>query len=382
MTNTANIPKPNSNLAPPIRIGELDGLRGWASLSVAFAHIVYQTLEGQWPGFRNILTASLFNGEFAVMIFFVLSGDALSTPFWKSNSQLSVLSRLALKRYPRLTVPILAACLLQTLLLLAHLSASQQAGALLNINHLIAAPTTPDQLSQFLYYTLVGVYIAPLDHPVIPYLWTMRSEMLGSIFVFCFLVVSRWVSFPKIIAGAICALLLWYDALISCFFFGILLAKLRNENVFAAPASHKIINTLAILGFIACVVLSGYLNLTGSQSRTYYMALSMVLCLSVALSDTLKSLLSAPLSAFLGRISFPLYLTHYPVLICVFSNLVVMTQANWSGTPAILLLISLISMATAIGLAMLFQPVDRLSMWIGDCLCRILLPKRPPSPKR
>ena len=76
-----------------MRIGWLDGLRGFAAMQVVFLHHAQAFLPGL--GFRdaslvhyawervimNTPLYSLFDGHFAVCIFFVLSGVALTQSF-------------------------------------------------------------------------------------------------------------------------------------------------------------------------------------------------------------------------------------------------------------------------------------------------------------
>ena len=103
---------PTTQLDPgPIdRLREIDGIRGWAAFSVMCVHIVGQ-FNDIVPGLQNAATRILLNGDFDVIVFFVLSGDALSASYWRTGRQRDVV-QLGVKRYSRLTIPILASCLL------------------------------------------------------------------------------------------------------------------------------------------------------------------------------------------------------------------------------------------------------------------------------
>jgi hypothetical protein len=98
-------PRPSSG-----RFDLLDGVRGWAALSVVLFHIFWEIFGALVPAFRNPATGFLFDGQLAVCVFFVLSGEALSASFFAGKGDASTI-RLAIKRYPRLATPILAASL-------------------------------------------------------------------------------------------------------------------------------------------------------------------------------------------------------------------------------------------------------------------------------
>ena len=93
------------------RYHALDGIRGWAALSVVAFHMVWETFGARFPEFRNVASASLLDGWLAVSVFFVLSGEALSTGcLVKQDSRIAL--DLGVRRYPRLVIPILAVCLM------------------------------------------------------------------------------------------------------------------------------------------------------------------------------------------------------------------------------------------------------------------------------
>src|SRR6202012_2354517 len=101
-------PPPN---AKPSRLAELDGVRGWAALGVVCYHVFWETLYIRAPEMRNIVTGVLFDGGLAVSLFFVLSGEALSAPFFQGKGDAAIRA-LAIKRYTRLAIPVLASCAL------------------------------------------------------------------------------------------------------------------------------------------------------------------------------------------------------------------------------------------------------------------------------
>ena len=120
-----------------------DGLRGIASLNVAFAHYIGAFFPGtllvgevfsflnrgaRYNGVSasvtadclNVITSPLFivfyGGRFAVLIFFVLSGYVLTIPYFASDNGIKLKTRLW-GRYLRLNIPVASAALISLVLL-------------------------------------------------------------------------------------------------------------------------------------------------------------------------------------------------------------------------------------------------------------------------
>ena len=70
-----------------LRLEFLDGLRGWGALMVFLYHLIVQLLSNTAPPYRSKYLAFLLDGDFAVFIFFVLSGFVLSIKFVISPSK-------------------------------------------------------------------------------------------------------------------------------------------------------------------------------------------------------------------------------------------------------------------------------------------------------
>lgn len=99
----------------------LDGLRGLAAFAVVISHYIQvfypAALSGRaeqahfaWDTWYGISPINLFyNGQFAVCLFFVLSGYVLSVKMYEealdSETFLKLLRSSALRRYIRLAVP-------------------------------------------------------------------------------------------------------------------------------------------------------------------------------------------------------------------------------------------------------------------------------------
>ena len=97
------------------RIEYLDGIRGWAALVVLVCHMTMMFLSLSTPEYNNIIFRVINNGPFAILVFFVLSGYALSLSqlnFERRNLALAIATR-----YFRLVIPIAVTSLIAYLLL-------------------------------------------------------------------------------------------------------------------------------------------------------------------------------------------------------------------------------------------------------------------------
>ena len=88
----------------------LDSLRGIAALIVVIEHThkAFYINEKSFVSsiFQKIMHFSIFNGEFAVTLFFILSGFVLSFNFFK-NYKTQYLIKQSIKRIPRLVTPVI-----------------------------------------------------------------------------------------------------------------------------------------------------------------------------------------------------------------------------------------------------------------------------------
>ena len=96
-----------------MRFDRLDAIRLFAAAWVAISHGAVQ-IKGLFnPGLAQQIAAGLqstFNGESAVMIFFIVSGFCIHLPYARTN-RVPILSFLA-RRYIRIGVPLIAAILI------------------------------------------------------------------------------------------------------------------------------------------------------------------------------------------------------------------------------------------------------------------------------
>jgi len=77
---------------------------------VVLYHLFQESLGRVFPVLHTGPFGFVFDGHLMVLIFFILSGDALSVSFFRTGTPASTL-RLVVARYFRLTFPVLVSCL-------------------------------------------------------------------------------------------------------------------------------------------------------------------------------------------------------------------------------------------------------------------------------
>lgn len=187
----------------------LDSVRGLAAIVVVASHLVI----GFYPSIYNSVMPPWirvwYSGEFAVQLFFTLSGFVLSLSFVR-GAGIESLRSAALRRYFRLVLPIATSVFLSYLLLRFGLY----------FNHEVAVETNqPADSWMGRWYGFSasplraideGFYRAFFAHDMgrtyNNVLWTMQMEFAGSLFVFSFLALfgklrNRWLVY--IAVGAV-----------------------------------------------------------------------------------------------------------------------------------------------------------------------------------
>ena len=314
-----------------VRINEVDGIRGWASLVVLVFHSFKEMLSFAVPSVHSPWLAPFFSADIAVAIFFVLSGDALSSSFFQGRG-LSAIDRLLVRRYFRLTIPIFMSCLITYCIMVTGLDYHVAASAILD---------RPDWLGQFLQfnasflkflrYSLLGVYVAHTrEFSYDPFLWTMSVEMAGSMLVFLFCYLWQRLKKPQWVCVGLIIWLTIIGSFFALFFAGILLGFLRQQGYLEKllrDRKHQIFVLGVVIGIAGALIATSGLNRSGALIPvTLLVSMLLVLCFYTQVQ--LKAFFCNKLSHFLGDISFPLYLVHFQILISLMSWLVVKDYAD------------------------------------------------------
>lgn len=321
----------------------LEGLRGIAALAVLFHHLrdaflyyLGNSSEKLFIAFFDQTSskrlASIFNllsdGKFAVHIFWILSAYVISIKLFsvdiiKSN-QIVFLS--SIKRYFRLVLPCLASVLIAYTILsfgymnniplsikLNKLYFNDWLGEFYNFEPNFLLAIKSGLWDTFFNYSGKDSYNANL--------WTMSFELWGSLFCFCIYgifmrVQSRYICY--IVISVLC-ILLQKDWLL-CFIMGYWLADIdySPEPAILKDTIKKMEAIIITMPFILLlifiiVIVFNYSIFSFLQGRAVIL-LSFCVVYLIHRTSYLNTFLSKRVFAWLGKISFSLYLLHIPIL--------------------------------------------------------------------
>lgn len=312
------------------RIHSLDSLRGVAALVVIFNHL-FSIL----PAHKDIWLMQqtplhwLIDGRAAVLLFFVLSGCVLAMPFFGGYKQ--DYPTYALRRVTRIYLPYFV-----VLLVAAGLYALtvQPGGGYQPDGGGWENPLTFDLFLSHLIMSGVQMKSVSLDPPAWSLIIEMRISLIFPLLVLLMRPARAWLILPVAFAVGYGAtkLILRLDGLptvytgetpraaalltvyyIPFFLVGILIAKHMQD--FAA-LMRRLPVWLHILGAAVIVLVpTALLKQHFIVSELWYAGIAAYLVLCCVSFDRVKSALAWQPVAWLGKVSYSLYLIHMPVLL-------------------------------------------------------------------
>jgi len=331
---------------PPARYASLDGLRGIAALIVVVHHALFTSATfarvyyGHHPphdAFAYALTYTplhlLWDGKAAVIVFFVLSGFVLGLPFDPAGSRTQSWVAYYPRRLIRMLLPIWGAVALAATLAMLIPRGTGFPSVWMNLHaHQLRAGTVVHDL-------IVVRGASNLDTP----LWSMQWEVYFSLLLPLFAGLGFWARSAWMLkataALAMCGVgwLLMIDgrdetavhalAYLPIFLIGVCLASVRDQ----IGAAFSRVGRLPSL--LLCAVALLLINAAWTTYSVGTQVLPLLLAslasivgaaLLVALfvgSPTIARVGTTRWAAWLGRVSFSLYLIHQPIVVSV-KNLV------------------------------------------------------------
>jgi peptidoglycan/LPS O-acetylase OafA/YrhL len=345
------------------RLVELESLRGLAAVSVVVAHIfsawlpvaVFGPTYPRHGSLDFLLFTSpfnaIYNGNFAVLFFFVHSGFVLSLKYVKSSfserdlttTTLSLRSDI-LRRYLRLAVPVFASVWLAFFIhRLGFTSASafrKHEAANLTLKDMY---TFESKWSRAFHESLFGALLPrggfiSAKNLLNPPLWTIAAEFFGSIVTYCILGVmflstpSRKVA--RLATYLVLLILFARSGGISTYLFafviGMAAADIYVSNIEAVrsrarPREELFLVTIAGFSILlgSATALSGGVlgrivevcGLVTPDAATIARTLGAAsLLVSVLFSQTLVKILRSQFLVGVGKRCFSLYLVHTPII--------------------------------------------------------------------
>ena len=315
----------------------LEGLRGLASVAVFSCHFLYvffpylargRTVDQSgfvplwhWETwFARAPFTLLYNGDFAVAVFFVLSGYVLTRKFW-NNGDVTSLTSGAFKRYPRLIFP--AAASIAYALLIMRLGWMHSgdtpdasfAGWAHDCYRQGQVPGIRGAVNAAFLGALKGdPATLALNGP----LWTLAIEFWGSIALF-----ASFAFFPRPKVIAAIAFTIW--AMITpkvVYYMPFVAGALLNEASGWLKRHSAASTVLFAVGLgLGMYDYTGWFNWMTSivpaqyYHRAFWYAFGAVFSVAGVLGSTpVHAFFGSTIPAYFGRISFSLYLLHWPTI--------------------------------------------------------------------
>ncbi len=349
------------------RYHELDSLRGIASLTVFFSHFSFSNVFAGLE-FERISKSPLhllWDGESAVLFFFVLSGFVLALPYVKTERPIELAgfyNKRILRIYPAFIGAILL-CLIFKYALYNPENTGHYSNWLKGIwqwdfkdnwKHIIKTP-----------FLLVFDFNTNLLNPPI---WSLQFEMKISILLPFLIICIKKNTFVFNALFIIALVYLNMDFYVAVFYFGVLLASYHE----IAGAYLKRLPKVAVVFFFivaallySCRYALGIGDDPGTTSRLHLyisVAGSCIFIIMAIHQPGISRFLKNRVCQFLGKISYSFYLIHLPILI-VTASLLPFTN-NYS---VIIWMLASLSLSWLLSLAMyrfIEMPFQQLAHWM------------------
>ncbi len=371
------------------RLDHLDGVRGTAAFSVFVCHFIQTFLphiyysdraegHGLWEDeFATSPFNIVVNGNFAVCLFFVLSGYVLSCRYL-AGGDLEYLRRLAIKRYFRLMLPTLGAVMIAWAILAAG-------------GYSFGAAQVFTKTGMRDTYAIMIPFLAALEQGTIgafffgqwsldPVLWTMQAELYGSFLVFGLLALfagvrCRWLVY-------FVAALIFYNGYYLAFILGVVLGDITGR-LGEREAPYPLVLALVTLGvyfgsypyYGAESGMWAILPQIGSAHKPvfYHILGAFLLIFTINVFAEARDVFSLRPFRFLGRISYSLYLIHFPLVCSVATALLLVLLPHVSYATALVIIFS-IMVPVVLGASALFTTlIDEPSIRISDRFARLMM---------
>ena len=351
------------------RIGALDGLRGWAALAVVIFHFTIEMWSHRYPAFRSFLPSLIGNGQLAVAIFFALSGYVLTIRRWGRTDNPPLYLAL-LRRYLRLTIPILAAAFVFYLVMVLGLTPTHQASRIIDSREWLGRIADFDPaIIDMLGFAFARVYWFSLKHNYGPFLWTMVIELWFSLLVLTLSQFWQLKRSPYVVMLLVTAVFLYYFPQAACFTMGAIMAKLQVDGLILTKEPGKIESIVATLAVIAAFIAASFFHLPTEQmsirsaGKLWPIAIcGMVLVYAALRSRPVTAFLLTPFSQALGHLSFPVFLMHGIIAATVASLLVVMRNTVGPIDEFMALLIATAATLASYAAAPILVPVEAFTL--------------------
>jgi len=376
----------------PAKVQYLEGLRGIAAVQVVLLHFV----TGFLPHIADHVAPPLqimWDGHTAVYVFFLISGAVLTPSFARGGRW----PRQAAKRLVRLGLPIAAAAIFALVLLAAmpdaHLVAAQLTGsgwlamdssAATTLTHLLREITLDSLLLGYREYTLFTPFadrLPLLEHALNAPSWSLHLELYGSMLVLGLVMLRAQAPRAHFVAVTMCAVLFGTHPMF-LFVLGHLCAgRLRKPpkpvtgaGLVALGLAMSATKNWAFLETVR-VAIAGFAPASAPNLFQFQSQMAAVALFTGVLLSPMAQRLTASCQG-LGRLSFSIYLLHFPILFTFACAGFIPLTAMFPGPVAVA--ITFIGFAVVVWLAA--ESFERLVDRPSVLLSRRIDPRRQPAP--
>ena len=335
MSSSPSAPPPSSGKPAAVRLIELDGLRGLAAVVVLIHHAL-ETVPalaevGARPGtvptgtFNRLLTQSplhlLWAGHEAVLIFFVLSGVALTYPVARRHAQGRRFDWVdyAPRRFVRLWLPAAASTTFAVIaMLLVPRSEDPALGHWMTVTH----PTGLGARQMLMEYLLI-----PKHAYRNTVLWSLHAEAIFS-FVLPLMILgvalcARWrISWLPVVAALAVPVITaspGSGSYLPVFTVGAVMGWAWGHNPAPVPQRPQPWATAQALVCLLLITLAWWPGMESHMAQRLANAVTLAaaayLVHLVVRAGALRGLLRSRTVQYLGLMSFSLYLVHEPVVV-------------------------------------------------------------------
>lgn len=363
----------------------ITGLKGVCAVSVVLLHMLAcfysDVIAGSITISRlntyNFITFTpiniIFNGSFAVYVFWIISAYLLAYS-WYTKYDIKDMQRKILNKYFRLILPIAVTTLLAFCIIKMDFYYHEVAGSLIGDSFF----TNERDFNNMTIYHVIGDLVYDVFFTgyvdIIPPLWTMHIEFLGSLITVLFLLIMgskkhAWILevllLPIMFSGA--------DFIVyCCFLMGVILAQYQVFH-------NKANNTVGIICLIVGTILGGYPPSCVPSEGLYryiyveyvewynmkynsvmgvhslYVIAATLIVFGVLNSSILQKIYSNRLFYYLGKNSFYIYLIHIPILFTLNAFLFVYSYNKLGRYNVSVLLSCLVTMIVIFAVSSIFR---------------------------
>jgi peptidoglycan/LPS O-acetylase OafA/YrhL len=333
------------------KIKYLEGLRGFAAFVVFLHHIKYlfylnteKTINQKifsldfLPSFiKTFLTDFLYfftDGHLFVWVFWYLSAYALSINLFKNVDDQNLVYKSALKRFPRLFIPISASVLIALFLFTSNLFYNQQAGQVLqsiayDSSWLRQFYNFQFDLARFFQFFFLDIYLHyDFSFTYNSVLWSIQSEFLGSMLVFAIFGIVRKNKNRFFVYILVISVLIHFGLYTYIpFVIGYLFTDFDYETIHPLIQKIKRIESnffhFAGLNFLLFVIIvigiKQILNFYECEQATISLVQAGIILLFVRKNPWLNKFFEWKWIYLFGKVSFSFYLIHF-LVICSLSS--------------------------------------------------------------